>query len=619
MEKRIIGVVGCGIVGGNTARLFEEKASETVTVLKYDKYKTGEWVTMAELVDRSEIIFVCLPTPMKDNGSIDLEYVHGTLSEIDHYIGRKEKPDRIIVIRSTIIPGSTKMLRQMFPQLDIAVVPEFLTESNPWKDTLNATRIVIGTPDYFSYLKVESLFRLAYGSSVDYIAMSATEAEMYKYACNYFLAMSVLAANELYNICQAFDIDYESIQQYLKYDRRIGSFTQVPGPDGDWGIGGKCVKGDVKVIAEDNRAISMKSMYHRYIRHHKLPRILSCDASLSHSDYKDVVSVKRRYVLAEDMVSFNTENGAFVCTADHLLPVLRDKNKMIVAARDVLITDELIFWDGDIKCAYCGSKASHIADNGKFCCSDYHSKCPALRRANKIGLRKAWKSEELRNRHRESVRKANTSLQYRENMRRIVRKRYAEDATFKDKCIAGLKKRYSTDPTLSERKRISMLGKNKGESNGAKKMEVRKLASDRQKRRFEDKSERLRLSQTIADKWRKGCYKEAPVGKCKWYSYKSSSGDEYKVQGTWELAFIKWLDDSGLTFKCHRGRIKYCQGGVSRSYYPDFWVNEWRCFVDVKCEHFYDREKMDLIKLQNQHLDIRVLLQDDLKGLGVIL
>jgi UDPglucose 6-dehydrogenase len=250
MEKTVIGVIGCGIVGGNTARLFEVFAPDKVEVLKYDRYKDGDWKTVAEIVDRSEIIFVCLPTPMKDNGAVDLEYVHGAFSEIDHYIGRKTRPEKIVAIRSTVVPGSANMLYQMFSSMSIAVVPEFLTEKQPWTDMCGASRIVIGASDFHVHEQLEKLFKMAYGEEqVDYIRMSLSEAEMYKYACNYFLAMSVLAANELYGICQAIGIDYQVIQENLKYDMRIGTFTQVPGHDGDYGIGGKCLPKDINALA----------------------------------------------------------------------------------------------------------------------------------------------------------------------------------------------------------------------------------------------------------------------------------------------------------------------------------------------------------------------------------
>jgi len=117
--------------------------------------------------------------------------------------------------------------------------------------------------------------------------------------------------------------------------------------------------------------------------------------------------------------------------------------------------------------------------------------------------------------------------------------------------------------------------------------------------------------------WADGKFDGVRVGQCKWYEYKHSDGKAYKVQGTWELAFIEWLDKNDLDFKCHRGRIPYTLNGQNKNYYPDFWINEWNAYADVKCEYFYDREKFKEIKKSNKKINIKILLKKDLLKLGV--
>jgi len=244
-----IGVWGCGIVGGNTARLFDECSKEKVKVLRYDKYKIGEWVPPEDLVLQSDIIFLCLPTPMNREGDINLSYIDLALQEISDYLKNNSlHSGKIIIIRSTIVPGSSDMFSDKYFNLNIVVIPEFLTEANSWQDILNTNRIVIGTPDRIAFFVIEALYKLVY-DKVDYIYMKRKEAELYKYACNFLLAMSVLAANELYFICKSLGIDYSVIQGNLKYDRRIGTHTLVPGPDRDVGIGGKCLPKDLYALA----------------------------------------------------------------------------------------------------------------------------------------------------------------------------------------------------------------------------------------------------------------------------------------------------------------------------------------------------------------------------------
>ena len=240
-----IGIIGYGVVGENTGLLFADIPDpKQIKILKYDKYKTGRWNTIKE-ISSCDFIFICLPTPMGDHGRIDLTYIDGALEEINSFC-RGNRP--IVIIRSTSVSGSSDIYAQKYKAFEIAFVPEFLTEKNPWNDTKNATRLVIGANSISVFFAIKSLFQIYYQDRIHYIHLTREEAEMYKYACNYLLSMSVLSANELYFICQSVGIDYQKIQENLKHDKRIGSFTQVPGHDGDFGIGGKCFPKDISAL-----------------------------------------------------------------------------------------------------------------------------------------------------------------------------------------------------------------------------------------------------------------------------------------------------------------------------------------------------------------------------------
>lgn len=267
-----VGVCGCGVVGESTAELFRVRAKGDVDVVCYDKYKSGKWSDFDTLVKMSDFIFLCLPTPMNNDGSIDLSYLHDLLAEMSEVL-KDATSKKIISIRSTLVPGSSDMFASQYPLLDIAVVPEFLTERNPSEDTFNAQRVVIGTPNKITFFALESLFRMVY--DIDFIHLSRSEAEMYKYACNYFLGMTAMAANELYLICSNLGIDYSVIQRYLRYDSRIGSHTMVPGPDNDFGIGGKCLPKDMNALAY----LAEKSGYH--------PNLIQAALSLNESIRKN--------------------------------------------------------------------------------------------------------------------------------------------------------------------------------------------------------------------------------------------------------------------------------------------------------------------------------------------
>lgn len=129
---------------------------------------------------------------------------------------------------------------------------------------------------------------------------------------------------------------------------------------------------------------------------------------------------------------------------------------------------------------------------------------------------------------------------------------------------------------------------------------------------------RKRIGQSVSRAWREGKFDGAAVGRCKWYAYRHSDGTTRKVQGVWELAFCKWLDDQGLAFTAHRGWIAYeTKDGRKRYWYPDFWVDEWDAYVDVKGDYFADPEKFRCVRRSNKGLRIKILKRKDLERLGV--
>ncbi len=164
----------------------------------------------------------------------------------------------------------------------------------------------------------------------------------------------------------------------------------------------------------------------------------------------------------------------------------------------------------------------------------------------------------------------------------------------------------------SETCRVGMLCSD----NHMKRPEMRKKISDAAKNRGE--GTRKKIGEGVSRAWAEGKFKNARVGKCYWYAFVSKSGITYKVQGTWELAFINWLDQSGVEFECHKGRIPYVDSSGNQSnWYPDFRLVEKDIWVDIKCEHFYDEVKFDLIREFNPDLVVSVLFLEDLKELGI--
>jgi hypothetical protein len=105
--------------------------------------------------------------------------------------------------------------------------------------------------------------------------------------------------------------------------------------------------------------------------------------------------------------------------------------------------------------------------------------------------------------------------------------------------------------------------------------------------------------------------------KAKWVNYLAKDGSVHRVQGTWEFTFAQWLDRRGFQIDAHSKRIDYKMNGISHFYYPDFWVEEWCAFVDIKASFFHNKEKFAAIRNSNPYKRIVVLLKRHLYQIGV--
>ena len=239
----IVGVVGQGFVG--TA--VYEGLKKHHNLFCYDKneevnIKRGGVANLPILARHSDIIFVCVPTPMTQDGECYTGYVEEVVAELDEWT-----EDKIVVIKSTIIPGTTARLNQKYGRNTIVFSPEFLTEANSIEDFKNQTRIILGG-DRKGTNKLRVMFSKAFPKA-HIIKTDSTYAEMIKYLTNNFLTVKVAFANEMYKICERLRIDYDKVVEYATLDERLGpSHWGVPGPDGDFGYGGHCFPKDIQAM-----------------------------------------------------------------------------------------------------------------------------------------------------------------------------------------------------------------------------------------------------------------------------------------------------------------------------------------------------------------------------------
>jgi UDPglucose 6-dehydrogenase len=267
-----IAVIGCGYVGLTTgaclAHLGHQVVCADVDPERVDGLNRGEIPILeaglesliregvsggrlsfvlgeAAAAEFCEFVYLCVPTPQGPDGSADLSFIETAARAIADVL----PPEAIVVNKSTVPVGSTRVVERFLGRSDVAVVsnPEFLREGSAVHDFLNPDRIVIGSDDQSAAIRVASLY---IGIPAPVIVTDPASAETIKYASNAFLATKISFVNAIAAVSEAVGADMNDVVLGMGYDRRIGHEFLRPGP----GWGGSCFPKDSKAlvrIAED--------------------------------------------------------------------------------------------------------------------------------------------------------------------------------------------------------------------------------------------------------------------------------------------------------------------------------------------------------------------------------
>jgi nucleotide sugar dehydrogenase len=237
-----IGIGGYGFVGKAT----EQLKNNDIEFVIYDKNTElcNPLGTTIEDLSKCDLVFISVPTPMKKDGSCCIDIVKSVVNDIREY------GDPLIIIRSTVVPGTCDSLNCYF-------MPEFLTEKNFIQDFINNPCWIFGLlnsdKDELFKQRINKLINSAYDAtkikSNEISFINNKEAELVKYFKNCYLATKVSFCNEMYSICNKLDISYDTVKDLAVKDVRITeSHTNVPGPDGKFGYGGTCFPKDMSAL-----------------------------------------------------------------------------------------------------------------------------------------------------------------------------------------------------------------------------------------------------------------------------------------------------------------------------------------------------------------------------------
>ena len=251
-SKIRVGIIGLGMVGEPVRKWFEE----------LNGYKRGRDLFCYDVdtkkgynddVNKADVVFISVPTPPNPDGSCNVSIVENVVSTV--------KDGKIVVVKSTVSPGTVQSLQNKYPKKRFIFNPEFLTESQAWEDFISPDRQIVGTTSKSATDAVEVLnllpkknFIRPWTSDYSKKSVNSSEAEMGKYASNVFGFIKVMYGNILADLSHALtlkdktEVNYENIKELIGADLRIGSAWLNINHGNYCGAGGYCFPKDMNAF-----------------------------------------------------------------------------------------------------------------------------------------------------------------------------------------------------------------------------------------------------------------------------------------------------------------------------------------------------------------------------------
>ena len=246
--SKSIGIVGNGFVGSAVRYGFSPNVGCDAEVRVYDKNPNKSTHTLEEVIIESDIIFLSVPTPSNQDGTMNVDIVDTVLNDINTINSTMDDEVGIILLRSTVTPGTTSTLQKKYPNLRIVFNPEFLTERSANFDFINQSRFILGGSSD-DVIEVSELFRERFGSSLSIIETNYETAELIKYMTNTFFATKISFLNDMKLLADKCGVIWEDALEGFVRDGRVGhSHLNVPGHDGKFGFGGSCFPKDIQAL-----------------------------------------------------------------------------------------------------------------------------------------------------------------------------------------------------------------------------------------------------------------------------------------------------------------------------------------------------------------------------------
>jgi UDPglucose 6-dehydrogenase len=283
-------IIGCGYVGlvtgtclasiGHTVRGVEKDPRKLKTLtdghcpifepglqeLMQELYAAGQLQftdNVASAVKDAQVVFLCVGTPPKPDGTVDMSYLETAGKEVCDALAAQEADYLVtIVVKSTVPAGTNRKLYHFLKQqtqahLQVVSNPEFLREGSAVKDCMEPDRIVIGGESPEAFRMMRRLYDPLVKREESFMTMNWESAELTKYAANAMLAARISFMNEMTILCEEYGADVEDIRKGIGSDNRIGPAFLRAG----CGSGGSCFPKDVAALAHISRAVGHENLF----------------------------------------------------------------------------------------------------------------------------------------------------------------------------------------------------------------------------------------------------------------------------------------------------------------------------------------------------------------------
>lgn len=242
MKETSIGIIGGGVLG-------QAIKAEFLDAKIYDKYVPFQ--TLEEVLDQ-EYIFVCVPTPYNENG-----FDRSILDEVMEQAA-EDKKERTVIIKSTVIPGTSDYYQDLYPYLNILFNPEFLTENTAVRDFRFPDRQIVGYTK--SKVLAQRVLQILPPGRFNKVVPAKT-AELIKYFTNTWYATKVIFSNQMFDLCELMGVNYDDVREAAASDRMTGKYHLDVWHKGYRGYGGKCLVKDTRSLidyAKDEHDLDME-------------------------------------------------------------------------------------------------------------------------------------------------------------------------------------------------------------------------------------------------------------------------------------------------------------------------------------------------------------------------